>query len=94
MSEFQQLEDYNGGGGGGVLFRSMGAVAVLCACVHVYVCVCMCVFACIYVCVGIATKLMLSNKKSVKFLAFKVLGSCKNQSGDFLFCFCCCFVFC
>lgn len=45
-------------------------------------------------CVGTATKLILSNKKGEKFPDFQAFGSLKNHTDNFLFCFGGCLVFC
>lgn len=45
------------------------------------------------VCVGTATKLIFSNKKGEKFLAFQAFGSLKSHTDNFLFCFGGCLVF-
>lgn len=44
------------------------------------------------VCADTSTKLIISNKRSVKFLALKALWSLRSHTDNF-FCFVCCFVF-
>lgn len=58
--------------------RRMAAVAVSC--------VCQCACARVCVCVDTSTKLIISDKRSIKFLAFKALCSLESHAGNFVSC--------